>query len=103
MRAYCQAEYQNYPLTLQMDLSESNKNQTLSSFLIIRPPFAWLGWGWESDERNWDDIFLLEVGEPKGLCEEGEGGNGVFSRVWSLGTVVLDCNHWNASLPFNRL
>jgi hypothetical protein len=101
MREYCKPEYQNYPLALQMDTTETVKNQTVAAFLIVRPPYGWLGWGWESDERNWDPIFLLAVGEPSGNCVEGPSG--VFSRTWSAGTPVLDCNLWSASLPFNSI
>ena len=58
-------------------------------------------WAWESDDRDWNDIFYLQAGEPQGLCKEGPSG--VFSREWSEGTAVLDCNKWTASLPFAAL
>ena len=65
------------------------------------PPYGWIGFGWESDDRNWNDIFLLQAGEPMGLCSEAPPG--VFSRPWTLGTASLDCNSWTASLPFAPL
>jgi hypothetical protein len=62
----------------------------------------------------------MDVGEPLGLCEETpllphsaslrfhqsrakskQLQSGVFSRKWSKGTVVLDCNTFDAKLPFN--
>ena len=80
-------------------------NQTVAAFLISRPPYAYLGWGWESDDGQWNDIFYLQVGEPlaggAGLCTEGPAG--VFTRAYSAGTASLDCNAWTASLPFPAL
>lgn len=104
-----------------------NANQSVAAFLVSRPPYAWIGFGWESDDRNWNDLFYLQVrwwrrgcegvgvglhrsshcsscsqaGEPTGLCAEGP--TGVFSRPWTLGTASLDCNTWTASLPFSPL
>ena len=37
----------------------------------------------------WDPMFMLDVGEPQGLCSEAAG---VFSRKYSKGTATLDCN-----------
>ena len=97
---------------------------------LCSPPYGWIGFGWESDDRNWNDLFYLQVrrgpgiflrkwdvgqvgnragtdpfylqaGEPTGLCTEGP--TGVFSRNWTLGTASLDCNSWTASLPFPSL
>lgn len=99
MRKYCQPDYQNRPLAFQMHSSKGNLTQTVASFLIVRPPYGWLGWGWESDARNWNDVFNLNVGEPEGICEEKESG--IFTRVWSMGTVELNCNDWSAVLPFD--
>ena len=44
-------------------------NQSVAAFLITRPPIAFLGYGWESDDRNWHDVFLLQPGKPEGLCQ----------------------------------
>jgi hypothetical protein len=48
-----------------------------------------------------DDLFLLQAGEPLGLCESTAPG--VFQRQWSLGTASLDCNAYTADLPFQAL
>lgn len=96
--------------------------------ILVYPPPApcsYIGWGWYSDDSKWDDVrccdrgwgsghsllahqaalclqlFLLDVGEPTGLCTEAPPG--VFSRNWSLGVASLDCNTWQASLPFGSL
>jgi len=101
MREYCAPSQQGYPMMMQMDTTSENKNQTIAAFLIVRPPYGWIGWGWESDNKDWDPIFRLQVGEPMGLCQESP--TGVFSRTWSEGTAVLNCNSWKATLPFASL
>lgn len=128
---------QGAPLTQQFDAA--NANQSIASFLIVRPPYGCeyplqrhtaycapstlpsalspmnptrspllhislpsvIGWGWESDDRQWNDIFYLQAGEPLGLCAEAPAG--VFSRAWSNGVAQLDCNSWTATLPFPSL
>ena len=99
MRTMCTPAMQGAPMAMRMD--DNNINQTLAGFLIVRPPYAYVGYGWESDDRNWHDEFYLQAGEPTGLCEETQ--TGVFSRPWTLGTPVLDCNTWTATLPFQAL
>eukprot|EP00912_Choanoflagellata_sp_UC4_P000213 UC4_evm3s135 len=76
-------------------------NQSIASFLITRPPIAFLGFGWESDDRMWDDQFYLQVGEPQGLCKIESPG--VFSRQYTNGKATLDCNTFEANLPFPSL
>jgi hypothetical protein len=44
-------------MLMQMDNSAANANQTVAAFLISRPPYAYLGWGWESDDAS--SIHLL--------------------------------------------
>ena len=46
---------------------------------------------------DWDPIFLLQVGEPSGLC--AQTADGVFTRAWTYGNVTLDCNSWTAKIP----
>jgi hypothetical protein len=105
MRTMCDPAYQGRAMLMQMDNAAANSNQTVAAFLITRPPHAYLGWGWESDDRNWNDIFYLQVGAPltggAGLCAEGPSG--VFMRAYSAGTAMLDCNAWSAKLPFPSL
>ena len=101
MRSMCDPAKQGQPMLMQMDSSPANQNQTVASFLISRPPYAYIGWGWESDDNQWNDIFYLQVGDAAGLCTESPSG--VFSRTYSMGTASLDCNQWTASLPFDAL
>lgn len=46
MTSRCNAAFQNEPL--MMKHSASIANQSVAAFLIIRPPIAFLGFGWES-------------------------------------------------------
>ena len=99
MRQYCDYAYQGRPLLMQFNTNSAN--QSVAAFLIVRPPNAYLGWGWYSDDSNWRDEFLLQAGEPTGQCVEMSSG--VFSRAWTMGTPVLDCNTWTATLPFRTI
>ena len=101
MRTNCAPSFQGRPMLMQMDNSPANANQTVAAFLVSRPPYAYLGWGWESDDAQWNDIFYLQVGDATGLCTEGPSG--VFTRQYSAGVASLDCNAWTADLPFPTL
>lgn len=95
MRARCGADFQSRAITYAFD--SKNKEQSLAGFLVVRPPLAWMGFGWESDQRDWDPIFLTDVGTPLGLCAEAPAG--VFTREWTRGNATLDCNAWKATVP----
>jgi len=95
MRARCAPEWQARPVIIQMD--SFNRNQSIASFLIVRGPVAYLGWGWESGNDNWVPEFLFNVGEPQGLCSEV--AEGVFSRPWTYGDAWLNCSSWQAVVP----
>jgi hypothetical protein len=105
MRQMCDPVMQGRTMLMQMDSSDANRNQTVAGFLVSRPPYSFLGYGWESDDRQWDDIFYLQVGQPltggAGLCSESQPG--VFTRAYTAGVASLDCNQWTASLPFPSL
>lgn len=97
MRAFCAPSYQGRPMLMHMD--DAHANQTVAAFLITRPPFAYVGYAWESGDANFSSLFYLDVGEPTGLCAEGP--QGVFQRTWTLGVPRLDCNSFVAELPFD--
>ena len=98
MRTYCDPALQEQPMAMGVG---EGINQSVAAFLVTRPPVGFLGWGWESDDRKWNDIFYLQPGVPTGHCEEREAG--VFTRDWSAGTAALDCNSFTATLPFPSL
>ena len=101
MQTFCDPSKQNDPM--MMSMGAGDPRQSVAAFLITRPPIAFLGWGWESDDKKWDDIFLLQAGEPKGLCVETGSSSGIFEREWSNGKATLDCNTYTAELPFPSL
>jgi hypothetical protein len=64
MKEHCQPGFQDRMMTMEMPrepYNETDKRQTVAGFLVSRPPVAYLGWGWESGDDKWDDIFLLQV------------------------------------------
>lgn len=102
MRTFCAVEYQARPMLMHMSVaSPAIANATLAAFLISRPPYAYLGYAWESNDANFSSLFYLSVGDPTALCAEGPAG--VFARPYSLGTPRLDCNTFEAELPFQML
>ena len=89
MRQRCTADWQLRATTQHIDAG--NVNQSIAAFLVVRPPIAFLGNGWESDQRSWRSEFLWNVGAPApagSICSEGPAN--VFSRTWTYGTVSLD-------------
>jgi hypothetical protein len=64
---------------------------SIASFLVVRPAFAWLGYGAGYFSPTWNDAFLWDVGVPKGECRETDTP-GVFEREWTYGTAHVDCN-----------
>ena len=91
----CTPAFQQQAITYQFD--ESNALQSIAGFLIVRGPTAYIGYGWESDQRQWNELFLMQVGEPKGQCVETS--DGMFVREWTYGNVTLDCTKWQAVVP----
>ena len=102
MRTFCAVEFQARPMLMHMSVATpAIANATLAAFLITRPPYAYLGYAWESNDANFSSLFYLAVGEPTALC--AEEAPGVFARPWSLGTPRLDCNTFEAQLPFEMM
>ena len=85
-------------ITVQFD--SANVLESIASFLIVRPAFAWLGYGAGIVPPKWNDAFLWDVGEPKGDCRNGSTP-GVFEREWTYGTAVMDCNTYTGKVPCN--
>ena len=95
MRALCAPSAQ--ARSMLMGFSHGpDLNQTIAAFLVTRPPVGFLGSRWQ--DAAWSPLLALDAGEPVGLCEETAPG--VFARAWTRGVAALDCNTWEASLPF---
>ena len=97
MTARCTPQYQSPANPTLMGMDDLNHNASVAAFLITRSPYAWLGYGWESDQSQWKDIFLLQVGEPQGTCVQSS--KGIFTRPWTYGSVTLNCNNYTSSIP----
>jgi hypothetical protein len=102
MRELCDPGMQGRTMFMNTGGQFVDPNMTIASFLITRPPIAFVGDRFPTDD-SWSPLFALDVGEPLNgaLCVESPVG--VFSRVWTKGTPVLDCNTWTSVLPFNSL
>ena len=75
--------------------------QHLAAFLLMRGAYSWFGHGWISSQPPvWYPEWNWDVGEPVGTMIDHH--DGAFSRVWSKGTVVLNCTSWEVELPFEQ-
>jgi len=100
--------------------------QDLATFLLVRGPFAWLGYTWsgctdsgypagcdpactqpgckpcrfptamDSHPFPRPDALDSDFGEPVGQCHESSAG--VWTREWSKASVELNCNSFRASI-----
>ena len=78
--------------------------QDLASFLLVRGPYAWLGYSWLGCSSGAEppgaggqayelpDALNVDYGEPVGLCQSQGQGSSVFTRTWTKATVSFDCN-----------
>ena len=70
----------------------------LASFLLMRGPYAWIGYAWVGCSKAYVRPKALDTdyGVPVGECEETSSG--VFEREWSKATVKMDCNSWEGTI-----
>ena len=89
MMQRCNTAWVNaHAITVQMD--EFHVNQSIAAFLVVRPDYAWLGWGAGAWDPVWSPAFLWDVGVPLGNCSQPSPG--VFERQWTYGTARLNCH-----------
>ena len=71
-----------------------NLMQDLAAFLLLRGPYAYLGFGWSGCNvvTAFPAVLKTDLGAPQGFCSETAPGSGVFTRDWEKATVALDCN-----------
>ena len=79
--------------------------QDVASFLLVRGPYAWMGFSWMGCNTEEVHMYLrpeqldVDYGVPKDTtCTETASGSGVFTREWSKASVTLDCNTWEANI-----
>jgi len=75
-------------------------NQDLATFLLIRGPYAWLGYGWVgcNIEYEFPAALKADYGVPLGTCSETGPGTGVFTRSYTNAKAQMDCNTWTGSV-----
>lgn len=99
MTQRCNTDWVNErAITVQFD--SHNVNVSIASFLIVRPAYAWIGYGAGYYQPKWNDAFLWDVGVPVSECRNGSTP-GTFERDWTYGTATMDCNTYSASVPCN--
>ena len=62
----------------------------MAVFLLVRGPYAWLGYGWVGTDADYYRPPALDIdyGEPvDALCREAAPG--VFQREWSRASVAM--------------
>jgi hypothetical protein len=72
-----------------------------ANFLLIRGPFAYLGWGFHGcsiDYYYYPPEFGVDYGTPTGLCGETAPNSGVFMRDFDKSTVTMDCHTWTPTI-----
>jgi hypothetical protein len=72
-----------------------NFSEDLASFLLIRGPYAWLGYGWVGCDVNYEfpAPLTFDYGVPQGICSETvPGQSGIFTRQWSKANITVNCN-----------
>jgi hypothetical protein len=86
---------------IAVQFDNQNVNMSIASFLVVRPAYAWLGYGagYIGWPPTWNDAFRWDVGAPTGNCSQTAPG--VFERAWTYGTAHVDCNSYTASVPCN--
>eukprot|EP00937_MAST-01D_sp_MAST-1D-sp2_P007467 g7467.t1 len=111
MRQYCRADNPNLNSTFTYEWTRKSMHdispipavmQDLARFLLVRGPYAYIGWQWVGCRDVYERPPELEndYGTPvDAVCHETAPGTGVYEREWTAGTVRMDCNTWTATLP----
>lgn len=81
-----------------------NLAQDLATFLLLRGPYAFLGFGWSGcgNEVAFPAELRVDYGVPAGLCAETGPGSGVFRREWTQATVEMDCNTYTGTVTLKK-
>lgn len=72
----------------------------IATFLLVRGPHWWLGYGWVGCGVKYDfpPALSVDYGEPTDTCHETAPGSGVFQRAWTRATARVDCNAGEGSV-----
>jgi|EP01047_Picozoa_sp_COSAG01_P060923 hypothetical protein len=116
MRKYCHPNNPNLNQSFTYEWTRKSMHdispipavrQDLARFLLVRGPYAYIGWQWvgcTAKQRGgvYERPPELEhdFGTPvDATCYEDQASPGVFKRRWTAGMVSMDCNTWTATLP----
>ena len=109
LREYCRPENPNLKRVFIYEWTRKSMHdispapavmQDLARFLLVRGPYAYIGWQWVGCRDSYERPPALEhdYGVPvEAVCREVS--QGVFERRWTSGLVRMDCNTWSATLP----
>ena len=110
LRKYCGQASQTQISALHLQFSlQSPANpwplpypaQDVAQFLLVRGPYAWLGYGWESDRKpNTYELppqATIDYGEPLNFCTETALNSGIFTREYTKFTIEMDCGAFQAT------
>ena len=77
-------------------------SEDLAAFLIMRGPYAWLGYGWVGciTDYEFPDAWNADYGLPLG--NPTSPAPGVFTREWSKATATFDCNAWKGTVTMKE-
>jgi len=118
MRSACKTGSAVHESALQFDFTRKKFHdpfplpfivQDVATFLLVRGPFAWLGFSWmgcntaDVAQYLWPKELDVDYGYPVDeYCHETGATSGVFVREWTKASVLMDCNTWNATITMKR-
>lgn len=73
-------------------------HEHLASFLLMRGPYAWIGYAWVGCSQPYVRPKALDTdyGTPTGFCKESSPG--VFEREYTKASIKMDCGAWQGSI-----
>jgi len=79
-------------------------NEDLATFLLVRGPYAWLGYSWVGCDIDYDfpDALKVDYGTPLGTCSETGPNSGVFTRAFTKAVAQMDCNTWTGTVKVTQ-
>jgi hypothetical protein len=100
--------YLNAPLLSGLSFNDTLQKfpfleQQVASFLLMRGPYAYLGYGewgmlWNPSAPFDDLVWNTDYGHPlDSTCWKISGTKSTFERRYSKATIRLDCSRWEAS------
>lgn len=72
--------------------------EDLATFLLLRGPYAWLGYGWVGCNAQYEfrPELKIDYGTPLEYCKETQPN--VFEREYTKAVAQMNCNTWSGSV-----